>query len=166
MSWLEETDSLLDQDEKLLDDFNSFRNHLQVYKENVLLLEPSSGIKGIRCACFAHWLIKELNLQDVNIVMWVSSNMTYTTESGPWTRVFYQNNEGKDLKAVREICQHLQIPTENVLFLVPGDEFQREKIGEFVSHLLSSFDSNNHTGIVWFKCRDEYTVPCIKRMLL
>lgn len=168
MEWLKdyEDTSITDKNEQLLDRFNCFRNYLDVPKENVMFLETDCKIKKIESACFAKWLIENINIKDdVNIVMWVSSQMTFTSESGPWTRLIYQQNEQKVLKAVRQIAEYLQIPNEHVLFLVPDDEFQREKIGEFVCNFLSKFDDGCCSAMVWFKCQDQYHPRIVKRML-
>lgn len=166
MEWLKEYSPSMDENEKMFSDFGSLRNHLQIPKENFLFLHPNDSIPALRSACFVQWLIENIDFQNINIVMWVASEMTYTTEGGPWTRTIYQDNEEKTLEAVRLISQHLNIPNENVLFLVPGDEFFKEKIGEFVSNLLAKFVWPTHTAIVWFKCQDKNPFRLFKRMLL
>jgi hypothetical protein len=168
MQWLEDyrDDNITDDNAKLLYDFNLFKNYLDVPKENIMFLEAKCKIKEIESAIFARNFIENINLQDdVNIVMWVCSEMTHTSEGGPWTRLIYRQNEEKMLKAVRQIAEHLKIPSENALFLVPGDEFQKEKISEFVCNFLEKFDSTRDTAMVWFKCKDKYHPRAIKRML-
>lgn len=168
MNWLEEsTDENTNPKDKLFDDLNSFKNYLELPKENILFLEENKNIPGVRSACYLQWLVENINLStDINIVIWASSQMTHTTESGPWTRTFYINHEGKMFKAIRQIAQHLSIPTENVLFLIPGDEFQQEKIGEFIGNFLSKFDECKHIVSVWLKCTDKYHPRILKRMVL
>lgn len=64
------------------------------------------------------------------------------------------------------ILSHLQISKDNVLFLVPGDEFQRDKIAEFVSNLVEKFYFPRHTAVAWFNCADIYHPRTVKRILL
>lgn len=168
MKWLEDYDdaSIVDKDDKLFHHFNSFKNYLDLPKENIMFLKANSDAAGTYGACFAKWLIDNINLQDnVNVVMWVCSEMRHTTERGPWTKVVYQDNEQRDLQAVRQIAEFLNMPAENVLFLVPGDEFQKDKIGEFVVNFLCKFDLSKATAMVWFKCKDTYYSRTIKRMV-
>jgi hypothetical protein len=168
MKWLEDynDESIVDEDDKLFHHFNSFKNYLDLPKENIMFLKAQSDMIGINSACFARSLIDNINLQnDVNVVMWVCSEMTHTTERGPWTKVVYQDNEQKVLQAVRQIAEFLKMPAENVLFLVPGDEFQKDKIGEFVDNFLCKFDASKSTAMVWFKCKDIYYSRTIKRMI-
>lgn len=169
MKWLSDyqDNSLTDENEQLLDQFNCFKNYLDVPKDNAVFLENDTNIKNIRWACFVRDLWYHINLQDdINVVMWVSSNMTCTTNNGHWTKTIYQQNEQKVLKAIREIVEYLKIPDEQVLFLVPGDSNQQEKIGNFVSNILDQYDEDNYTAMVWFKCEDNYDLHVAKQMLL
>lgn len=166
MSWIEEQESSMDENEILCKTWHSFKNYLQLPKENILCLEPEDDMTGIRWACFLQWLIENIDLNDVNIVIWASTDMTHTTECGPWTRTIYQDNEGKTLEAVRHLVQHLKIPTENVLYLVPGDEFFKEKCAEFVSNIPSNYKWSNRTTAVWLKCQDKCHPRTLKRMLM
>jgi hypothetical protein len=167
MHWLEDTTDITDTETKLFSDFNSFKNFLNIDKNNVLFLKDEVTIPGIRTGCFLRWLVENINLSsDTNIVMWVNTKMMHTTQSGVWTRTIYQDCEEKMLKAIRQIAEHLHMPAENVLFLVPGDEFQRDKIGEFIANLLDHFDNCKNLAIVWFKCTDSYHPRILRRMLL
>lgn len=167
MSWLEEElDPSLDENAKLFKSFHLMKNYLHLPKENFLFLEPNDDIAGIRCACFVHWLIENVDWNDVNIFIWATRDMSYTTESGPWTRTIYQDNEGKTLTAVRNLVQHLKIPTENVLFLVPGDEFVKEKCADFVSNIPYKYKWSNPTIVAWLKCQDKQQPRTLKRMLM
>lgn len=159
-------DSSMDENSKLFSDFHALKNYLQLPKENFLFLEPNDAIAGLRSACFVQWLIENLDFEDINIILWASTNMAHTTESGPWTRTIYQDNADKMLTAVGEFATHLKIPTENVHFMVPGDEFSKEKMGEFVSNILEKFKWSNPTAVAWFKCIDRTHPRTIKRMLL
>lgn len=167
MSWLQdEEDSPLDEGEKLLKDFSNFIHQLKVNKHHVEFLRPEDTSKGLSMACWAHHLINDMNLEEANLVLWVTTDMQHTTEGGRWTRTIYQDNEGTTLRTVRELAEHLNIPTENVLFTVPEDEFMRDKIAEFVSHAIDKFDPTKHFAIAWLPVKDQYHKSILKRMLV
>lgn len=163
MNWMEEH---CDEEAILFGNFDFLKEHLHVSKENFLFLKAEDDAVGLRTSCFVYWLMQNLDFKDVNIVLWASTDMTHTTEQGPWMRTIYQNNEGETLTAVRHFAQHVKIPAENVLFLVPGDEFAKDKLAEFVSNLLSKYQWTNPTVVAWFKCQDGYCDRTLKRMLV
>lgn len=164
MDWLTSYTDSMDDDEKMFNDFGSLREYLSVPKDHFLYLWPNDDDAGLRGACFIRYLIENLNFEEFNIVMWVSSKMEHTTEHGPWTKTMYQGNELKTFQAVRELSEHLKIPTENVLFLVPGDEFLKDKISEYVSHFVHEYKWSHHTAITWFKVRETYSPSLLKRL--
>lgn len=165
MSWIQEDNLSTDENAKLCGNIHAFKTFLQLQKENVLCLKAEESTAGLRGACFVQWLIENLDFQDVNIVLWASTDMEHSAESGPWTRTIYHDNEGVTLRAVRELAQHLNIPTENVLFLVPGDEFVKEKVGEFVSNMVYKYKWSNAMALVWLKCLDRCHERELKRMV-
>lgn len=164
MEWLTEYSASMDENEKMFSDFGSLKQYLEVPKDNFLFLYPNDKIAALRASCFIQKLIEGLDFKELNIVMWVASEMDYTTESGPWTKTLYCDNEEKTFRSVRELAEHLKLPAENVLFLVPGDEFLKDKIGEYVSHFFYKFKWSHHTAITWFKCKDYYPSRLLKRI--
>lgn len=76
--------------------------------------------------------------------------------NGPWTKDIYKENEGPALKAVRELAEYLNLPKENVLYLVPNDPRAREKVGEFVSNLVWKFTEKEERAMVWVQNADEH----------
>ena len=165
LDWLQECSQPTDEQLKMFSDFGSLRYQLDVPKEHFLFLYPDDDAAAVRSACFLHWLFDNIDLQELNIAMWVSNDMKYTTESGPWTKTIYKDSQQKTFCTVGQIAEHLNIPTENVLFLVPGDEFMQVKIGEFVSNFICKYKWSNHTALTWFKSKDNYHPRVLRRML-
>lgn len=169
LKWIDdyEDKTITDIDEQLFNRFNCFKNYLDVPRQNALFLESHCRNKYIESACFVHWLINNIDLQnDVNVAIWISSDMTITTSKGPWTRPIYQENEQKGLRAIRHVVEYLKIPDEHVVFLVPGDTRLQEKIGQFVGYFLDYFNTDNYTAMVWFKCKDQYQPDVLQQMLI
>ena len=165
IDWLKECSQPNDENTKMFSDFESLKIRLQIPKENFEYLWPEkSDSAALRIGCFVYHLIENIDLRNINILMWISSEME-TYNGGPWMKKKYQENEGLTFSSVRQIAQHLSIPCENVLFLLPDDDQAKSRIAEYVSDFLVQFKCTNYTAMAWFSCREHYSTGLLRRML-
>lgn len=75
--------------------------------------------------------------------------------NGPWTNQIYRDNEGPTFRAVRELAEYLNLPKDNVLYLVPNDPKAKDKIAEFVSNVVLKFAEKDERAMVCVKNIDD-----------
>ena len=167
IDWLDEEslESEADTEEHLFQVFNSFRNAVAIPKGNVLYMSENENCPCNQASSHVQRLIENIDFTKINVFIWATTEMVHTTQSGIWTKTKYQDNEGDHFRKIRQLCQYLNIPAENVIFLVPGDDFLKEKLAEFVGNLFSKHQYDKPLVCVWFEVKDHYYQRQLQRML-
>jgi hypothetical protein len=104
---------------------------------------------------FVYYLVREMNLECLNVVLWASNlpNLEKTIE-GPWKFDKYCENEGPMLQKLRTIAESLNLPGDNVLFVIPKDNNKQDKIAQFIANFTCQLQTNYFYSLLWFECLD------------
>lgn len=167
ISWLDEEGILegSDRNQQLVQVFNSFRSAVSIPKDQFLYLSEYELCPLYQTGQFVQRLIEFIDLTRINVFIWATTAMEHTSESGPWNKIKYQVGEGDDFCKIRQLAQYLNIPAENVLYLVPEDDFLKEKLAEYVGHLIGKIQNDKPLIMTWFEVSDRYYPRQLQRML-
>jgi hypothetical protein len=157
---------------EMYEDIYQMAQELNLSKQNLLYLKQSDkGYNSIALSCFLPLLINNINVEKMNIFLWLSTDSEgeeeeEETTQGPWHTDAYQENEGQSLRCVRNMAQKYNLPAENVLFYVPGGyDGMRDKVAGFVSRFVYKQNNTTEGGFIWFECPEDYEFGVLAKML-
>jgi hypothetical protein len=145
------------------DVINSLRIYNRLPRCHFMAKDPQDSMNVLYC--FLQYLMRTINLNRFNIIMWASSPKPkadyYEPRNRPWTLEKYAAVEGPVLKSVREAAQHLDLVGQQVLVLLPNDSQIQVKIEDFFGFFTDMHNDGEHyLAATWFEC-DEVSDPDI-----
>lgn len=156
---------------EMYEDIYQMAQELNLSKQNMLYFQQSDdSYNTIALSCFLPLLINNVNVEKMNIFLWVSTDEEKENDEevtqGPWHTDAYKKNEGHSLRCVRNMAQKYKLPAENVLFYVPGGhDDMRDKIAGFISRFVYKHNNTTEGGFVWFECPETYESGVLAEML-